>query len=133
LSSRTTFPGEPSPDQRPLADARAVHHHAVDADQAAVAHGAAVQHGLVADGDAIAQGERETGIHVQHGAVLHVGRLANAHHVVLGANHHLEPDIGVRFQRDGAHQGRVVRDVVVRAAQLDAFVADRIKSHGGPL
>jgi hypothetical protein len=92
-----------------------------------------VEHDFVADGDALAQCQGEARVHVQYRAVLHVGRLADAHYVVLGTDHHLEPDVGVGLQRDGADQGRVVGDVVVGAAQLDAFVADGIEGHESPL
>ena len=87
----------------------------------------------MADGHAPAERQRKTGVDVQDRTILHVGGLADAHDVVLRADHDLEPDVRVGLQRDGADQGRVVRDKVVRAAQFDPLVADGVEGHDSPL
>jgi hypothetical protein len=90
----------------------------------------AVQHHLVADAHAAPERHRKAGIDVQHRAVLDVAALADAHLVVVGADDALEPDVDVVLEHDAAHEGRVVRDEVVRAAQLGPALADGEKRHG---
>src|SRR5258708_22491091 len=116
-------------DQNALADLRAIQHHAIDADQRALADGAAVEHYLVADAHAAPERHRVAGVDVQHGRVLHVAALADGAAIVLGPDHHLEPDVHVGVQRDRADEGCVVRDVMTVADELDATLAEGEERH----
>ncbi len=88
------------------------------------------------DSDVTADMQRSTGrvlcrtmIDMQHRAVLHIAAFADDDGVVFRADHHLEPDAHVGFQRDVAHQRRVVRDVMVLAEQRDAPLAEGEDRH----
>ena len=74
-----------STDQAVLADHRPVQHHRLDADQRAVADRAAMQHHLMADRHVLADGERGTGIGVQHGEFLDVAAIADHDRLIVAA------------------------------------------------
>src|SRR6266571_1678347 len=117
------------PDERTAADLRAVHHHAVDADERAVADGAAVQHYLVSDADHAPELQRVARIDVQHGAVLDVAAGADGDLIIVRTDHDLEPHVLLCFEDHRADEGRVRRDVMVLAAQLNAPFAEGEDGH----
>src|SRR5690606_35252483 len=99
-------------DQAPLADAGAVKDHRVHADQAAVADGAAMEHHFVAHHHLPANDTGHALVHVDHRALLDVGIVADHHPVVVGADHHIEPDAHPPPDLDGPDHGGAGGDVV---------------------
>lgn len=79
-----------------LADARAVEHDRLNADQGAIINRAPMKHGLMADGDVCADAEWQSRVRVQDGGFLDIRACANGDGGVVGANDCLWPDTGVR-------------------------------------
>ncbi|MFN9940298.1 MAG: hypothetical protein ACK56I_12575, partial [bacterium] len=77
-----------------VADARAVHHGGIDADQAAVADLAAVQRDMVGDRAVLADHGGRVRAHVDHDEILQVGAGADADLGHLAAHDHVRPNRG---------------------------------------
>src|SRR5690606_8582765 len=80
-----------------------------------------------------ADGERIAGVGMQHRAVLDIAVLANDDGIVVGPDHHVEPDAGVRVQHHRADQGGVVGNEVRAADTLHLAVFEPVEHDASPL
>ena len=88
-----------------------------------------MQHRLVPHADLGPEGQRDPRVGVQHRSVLHVRARADGDHVVVAANHRIEPDRALVLENHAADDRRVGRDEVMPAAQLDLPGSEGIE-HG---
>lgn len=86
------------------------------ADEGAVADGAGVDGDIVADGDVVAD-MRGTGVvgHMDAGAILHIGTVADGDGRHVAAHHGVEPHRALVAQRHIAHQRGVLAEITVFA------------------
>ena len=103
-------------DDGPFAHLAVVEQRGTHADEGAVADGAGVDGDVVADGDVAADmgGARFVG-HVDAGAVLHIGAVADGAGCHVAAHHGVEPHRTLVAQCHNAYQRGVLAEVAVLA------------------
>ena len=91
---------------------------------------AAVHHGLMADRDVGSDGQRISGIRVQHAALLHVAVLADDDGLVVAAYRCVWPDVDARVHYDVADdRGTFVNEC--RGVDKRDVVPKLVDAHGG--